>query len=535
MRSRLAIIGLTVLLVTTPAVASKELAKLEKQLKHFDYKERFRAIGSLEEIGGKRAAKLIATALSDKDWAVQIRALEALGRLGLEETREAMARSAVQGEIILVRRAAVEALKRTGDAEVFQQMLKAVRKGRAETPKIRALQAADGLARDEDIDTILAFASSRADTVSAAAYRALRPFKDPKLLKPAVKGMKAKSIIVRVAACLSLENVGGEEAMAAITDFVLSEMDPYVLERGARVLRTFDRPATAEYLARRAKSEKGRTRKVRVIRLLAELRCPEAAEMLVAFLDDSQPLARAAAVRGIGLCGDRKAAAFLGDALEKDEDATVRRMALEAAMRLLPDKAERVGVLVRALESTIDEVRIRACVFLKTVGDISMVEAVYPLVEEKEWKVATAAAITIGALGHKDQVEVLAKRLVDRDWRIRAAFLEAMGQLRHMDVFPYLIKGLEDKDPVVKSAALKNLQVLSQKNFGPEKSRWERWYEKNKGSYELTKKGFREEIEDVYAKSKYLIEILNKAQIVCVLGAWDHAEIVLEHLGIKHT
>jgi HEAT repeat protein len=535
MRTRLAVISLCCLLAAAPALASKELAELEKQLKHFDYKERFRAIGRLEEIGGERASKLITTALADKDWAVQIRALEALGRLSLPETQEAVARAAVEGKIILVRRAAVSALKLMKDPDVFQKLLKAVRKGRAETPKIRALEAADELAAPVDLDTVLAFASSRADRVRAAAYRALRTLGDPKILKPALRGLRDKSVDVRVGACLALQNVESREAMAGLAEFVLGTDDPYVLERAARVLRTYDRKSVAEFLAGRARAEKKRVRRATIVRLLSEMRSPEAGEMLAAFLEDPNPEVRAWAARGIGFAGNREALGVLDKPLQKDENSTVRRMALEAALRLMEDKGERQGALISSLKNSAPEVRIRSCVILKTEGDISLLEPVYPLTEEGDWKVATAAAITIGTLGHKDQVEVLAKRVGDRDWRIRAAFLEGLGLLRHLDVFPYLIDALGDKDPVVKSAALKNLQVLSQKSYGAEKSRWERWYRENKDSYELTKKGLREEIEDVYAKSKYLIEILNKAQIVCVLGAWDHAEIVLEHLKIKHT
>jgi hypothetical protein len=105
-----------------------------------------------------------------------------------------------------------------------------------------------------------------------------------------------------------------------------------------------------------------------------------------------------------------------------------------------------------------------------------------------------------------------------------------------MDAVPYIVERLSDRDPVVQSAALKNLQILAQNNKGPDVEYWRKWYEENKGTLDLTKKGYREEVEDdYYGKTKYLIEILNKAQIVCVLGKYDHAEWVLEHLGIRQT
>ena len=144
--------------------------------------------------------------------------------------------------------------------------------------------------------------------------------------------------------------------------------------------------------------------------------------------------------------------------------------------------------------------------------------------------------ITIGHLGHADEIPILAKRVADKDWRIRAATIEGLGQLRHMDVVPYLLAALRDRNQVVKAAGLLNLQVLSQKTKGLDVKYWEKWYADNKGKLEITKKGYREEgPDDGYGKSKYLLQILNRAQIICVLGKYDHVEWVLDHLSIKQT
>jgi hypothetical protein len=210
-------------------------------------------------------------------------------------------------------------------------------------------------------------------------------------------------------------------------------------------------------------------------------------------------------------------------------------VALEAVVRLMEEDAERIDFLAKCALEGKQEIQIRCCVHLKQEGQVAVVERLYPLVGREGWRLPTAAIITIGHLGHVNQVDVLAARVKDRDWRIRAAVMESLGNLRAMTAVPYLIDGLTDRDPVVKSAALKNLQILAQQSHEPDPAWWRKWYEENK-DMPLTKKGHRDEIkDDYYAKPKYLIEILNKAQIVCVLGKWDHAEIVLEHLGIKST
>ena len=50
MRTRLALLAFCLLVAGAPGLAAEKFSDLEKQLKSFDYKERFRAIGGLEEL-----------------------------------------------------------------------------------------------------------------------------------------------------------------------------------------------------------------------------------------------------------------------------------------------------------------------------------------------------------------------------------------------------------------------------------------------------------------------------------------------------
>jgi len=532
----LAFLSLCLLLVAGPAPAADDLDDLKDKLRHFDLKLRMSAIDGLEQLGGDKAAAAVAGALDDDDWGVQIHALKALGKLKSDDTVEAVARAAVQGEIILVREAAAQALYDMVLPNIFRRILKVVAKTREEPPKIRALETAGILAGKGDVDVIAPFLRNRDTKIRAAAFAALGKTKSPDAIPYALKGLRDKTVTVRVVSGVALGELGGKEAMKGMADLVLGDVDPYVMERMARGFRGLDAGTVAEYLVRRIGQEKNLERRVRLVELLSECETAASGEALIPLLSDPVPAVRAWAARGIGRSGHVPGALKLEPLVLADEDATVRRMALEGLLMLVEDKPVRLAKLAEYAVKGSDEIKIRSCVFLKKEKDASIVKHLYPLVDAAGWRVPTAAIITIGALGHEDEVEVLAKRLSDRDWRIRAACLEALGQARHITVFPHLIKGLNDPDDIAKSAALKNLQVLSQKSMGPDKKAWAKWYEENKDSYELTKRGFTETIpDDFYGKSKYLIEILQKAQIVCVLGKWDHAEIVLEHLGIKST
>jgi len=536
MRRALPLLLLAVILCAAPVRGGGELDEWKDLLEHFDFKERLRAIDGLEDIGGEKAAVAIAAVLGDDDWEVQIRALKALGSMGELEVWPQVARAAVEGEIILVRKAATQALYDMAIPKVYKKLLKAVGKSRETEPKVRALLTAERLADKRNIEHIVPYLNNRDRDIRAAAFLALGFTRSKDVVKYLEKGLNDKEITVRVKSAVALGQLALPECMPGMTDLVLKEIDPYVMERVARGFRRMDPTLAAEYLRDRAKAEKRGDRRARVIQLLGELESEPAGRELIAFLSDSEVNVRAWAARGIGRSGHAAGAEAIEPLVLGDADPTVARMALEGLVRLITDKDRRLTLLSKFALKGGKEIKIRSCVLLKQEKDPAVVRKLLPLIGNEDWRIATAAMMTIGILGHQSEIEPLAARLGDRDWRIRATCLEALGLLRHMDVVPFLIAGLKDPDDIAKSAALKNLQILSQSHEGPNVSRWKKWYEQNKDSLEITKKGYREEIaDDEYGKSKYLIEILKKAQIVCVLGKWDHAEIVLEHLGIPTT
>ncbi len=518
------------------AGSGKSLRDLKEDLKHFDTKVRLAAVDSLRALGGPEAAQALLPVLEDADWEVRIRALSALGALKAPDTLEALARQAVEGEILLVREAAVAALRALDQPDTARRLLKGAGKAKDEMVKVHAIEAAGALARESDYDALVPYLLDRETKVRAAAARALGKTKSPAALAYLLKVLREKEVRVQAGVIEALGEIGGPEALGGLRDALLAAEDPYFIERITRALRVMDPAATVRWLGEQAAAEKKADRRARFVRVLAHLGHPPAGPALVALLGDPDAVVRAWAAKGVGLTACAEGAERLAALVEGDPDATVRRMALESLAWLTKDKAARIAALVKALGNTVPEIRIRACVLLARDGGIEAIPPLARLVDAPDWFESTAALIAIGRLGHVGEVEIVAKRRADPDWRVRAAVLEALGQLRHMDVVPYLIEGLSDRDPIASSAALKNLQILSQSSKGPDVEEWKRWYAENKGKLDITKRGFHEEVpDDYYAKTKYLIEILNKAQIVCVLGKYDHAETVLEHLSIRTT
>ena len=97
MKRTILLILLACLPIGLPALEAGEIERLRKDLRHFDFKVRMQTIDALSALGDEKAEVAIRSALSDEDWAVQIRALEALGRMGAKDSAEAIARALVEG------------------------------------------------------------------------------------------------------------------------------------------------------------------------------------------------------------------------------------------------------------------------------------------------------------------------------------------------------------------------------------------------------------------------------------------------------
>jgi hypothetical protein len=109
---------------------------------------------------------------------------------------------------------------------------------------------------------------------------------------------------------------------------------------------------------------------------------------------------------------------------------------------------------------------------------------------------------------------------------------------------PRLADGLKDRDPVVRGVCLANLQILSREKLGPDAAAWQEWWTKNGAALDIFKRSRRDaatrekerkEDERYGNLRKYGIEVLQRARILVVEGAWDKVQIVLKHLQIPHT
>jgi HEAT repeat protein len=543
--------------VPAGAAAEQKFEDAQRLLGNASWKDRIQGLEILDGLkGDARAEALALKALDDYDWGVVIRAAATLGRIGGEASRDRLVKLSVEGEIAWIRRAASAALRSVDAAGGQARLLGAARTVKEPLVMARALEAVGVQGTPGAVKTLIGLASHREADVAAEAVRALGRIAaaSPEARDEAVDvlrrvlGLRSerKHFFAYAAAIEGL----GLVVSQATTDILVLEAvrwiddDAYVPERIARGLAAPGRTGVADSFRAAISKEKSPLVLKRVARLAARLGLKDLAPEVQRMLAEPDERVRSEAVRALGLLGAADATAAIRAALA-DKSSYVRREAVTALCRLLP--AEEFRALGTALLADREpEVRIQFVVEILDAKDPAGMPALEPFFEDRAWRVASAAVAAFGALGAAKDLPAVLPILPHKDWRIRGAAFEAAGRLRAKEAVPYLIEGLRDRDPVVKGVCHANLQILTSQKLAAQPDAWEAWWSKNGSGLNIVKRSRRSESEiikeagekDRYGESMYGrrgVEILQKARILVVLGRWDHAEKVLDHLRIPHT
>ena len=541
---------------SAPAIDAPKFEDAERMLGSAEWKDRIQGLEMLEGFAGEaRAEKAAMKALKDADWDVVIRASRTLSRVAKDGGRDALVRLAIEGEIQWIRDAAVAAL-REKDAEDAQSRLVAAAKALNREPvhQARALDAAGVLGAPGALKAMEAFVVNKEAAVAAAAVRATGRIgvatesareASVDLLKRCL-GARAerKHFHAYAAAIEGLGRIATKESTAALLDEIarLPDEDSYIPERVARGLRTAGREGLGAAFADAAGKAKAPAVLRRFARLAARAGIADARPAIAGWLSHSDERVRSEVVRALGLLALPADADPIRPLLE-DKSPFVRREAVTALARILPH--EKFRELAAGIAKDKDEeVRLQFVVEIADEADPEGLPSALAFFGDPSWRVASAAIATYGALGIASDLEPLVAPSSHKDWRIRAAAFEGMGRLRAKEAMPRLADGLKDRDPVVRGVCLANLQILSGDKTGPDAAAWQEWWTKNGAAMEIFKRSRRDaaarekerkEDERYGNLRKYGIEVLQRARILVVEGAWDKVQIVLKHLQIPHT
>jgi HEAT repeat protein len=565
-----ALIGLVLALSAAPAVRGEDdpVLEAEKALQSGDWTVRLKAVESLEAAGTGKAARVLVRYLADLDWAVQVRACQAAGKLGGEELQEGLRGLAVSGEIHRVREAALESLGSLKATEAGERLLKNARSAKKVVEKARGIEAAGRLAAPDLLPKFREYVHHKEELVAAAAARALgwlgkneaARAKALELLEEPLGEREAKDFGPYAGALEALIRIGGAQALSRLVREVLLQEDDdgYVPTRVARALAAAGAEAAAAAIQERLAEAKDVRQVRRLARLVGECGAAALRGQVEAWATHKDPRVRSTSVRSLGRLGDAASLPVLTTCLG-DGEVFVRVEAVSALAATAPREAFR-GLAAQILKDASVEVRLRFVVDVADQGDAEGIAALTPFLSDEDWRVASASAASVGTLGIAEDLPLLEPLLTHKSWKIRAAALEGTGRLRAIGAIPHLARGLEDKDPVVRGVCLANLQILTKQKLGTKPDRWLDWHAKESKDLVLIKRSRRtkeeievelkrEEEEDKAARYKHEkdevtqsrearkrnVEILQKARILVVSGAWDHVERVLGHLAIPHT
>lgn len=545
--------------VLRPALAEDTKARkaAEKMLRSKDPAERERAVAALEELGWSRnVGKALEKALGDDDWAVKIRAIQAIGRIGTADAKEDLEELAVEGIIHWVREASIEALAGPDAKQSADHLLERARHERDETTEARALRAAGRLADKDQLGAFGVFLDGKelesiaaaADAVGHIAARHGLADQAFGMLKPVLRRRdEQREFRAYRAAVAALGLLDSDEARDAIVAEVLAQetLDGYLPERVGRALAAADGTKAAAALERGIVAAKGADDKRLLARLIARCGHAEAAPLAVKLTKDGNVRVRAEALRALRLLNVKDTADAVRPLLTDDE--WMVRLEAVSALAVLLEPAEFRKLGADLLEDDSGVVRLEFVVALADEFDPAGLDALVPYAADEDWRVASAAIATIGTLGIAEDLPKIEPYFEHKDWRIRGAAFEAVGRLRAVEAIPILIEALSDRDPVPEGVALANLRILSgETHLDADPKPWRKWWKEHNASFEVIKRSRRTDAQkrleelrrkrnEGYAGTSYAVEILQKSRILVQLDSWDHVEIVLEHLEIPHV
>jgi HEAT repeat protein len=533
--------------------ADEAVAAAEKEFENADWSERIKVFDALDALkGNARAEKLSVKALKDDDWGIQIRAAKTLGKIGGSDAIGALAELAVFGDIQWVRDAACEALQALDPVKGTDALLDlAAKYTREDLLRKRAVEGAGRIAPQEAMKRLLPYTKVKEAAVAGAAVRALGRLaaseEGRKEVLPAVddalgKRAEKKHFFAYAAACETVARIDAPEARAMVLREIREKPDDdgYVEERIARGLAKQDAPKVAESwraaLAQAKKPEEAR----RLARLAGRIVLLAVRTDLEGLLAHKDERVRSTSARALGQLADAASSAPLTKLLD-EKSAFVRLEAVTALARVLPH-AEFLALGERFAKEADPVVRLQ---FVVEVADLLKPEGIAPLkplLADPDWRVQSAAAATVGTLGIAEDLPLLQPLTAHKDWKIRAAAYEGMGRLRAKEAIPLFADALGDKDPVVRGTCHANLQILTGEKLGLDAKEWKDLYAKRGAGMNFVKKSRQPKDPDAKKKDdryapithEYALEVLQKARILVVEGAWDKVQIVLGHLSIPH-
>lgn len=227
-------------------------------------------------------------------------------------------------------------------------------------------------------------------------------------------------------------------------------------EESARLLKFMRASGLIEKRIMEARHHRGWRRHTALV-ALARTRAPEGIRALAEGLRDSDSETRLAALRGLGRMACPEAAQEILNWVD-DSGLVVPALPLQSA--LIQTCAERPQVLLPHLSHADKSVREVLGRVLGEVATPSLGSELFRFADDELPELRAAAARGLSYLNPNAAVNVLSELAKDAVWFVRLRAIVSLGRLRHSAALPFLLHGLTDSNRLVRLRAAEGLVDL---------------------------------------------------------------------------
>ncbi len=554
MRACPRIFPFAILLGSVCAVAQDTGPDRAADLRSKSMETRLLAIDWLATAERKDADALLLAQLADKDWEVQERAAESLGKRKTKAALEKLVDFAIDGEIARVRRAAglaagqVDAVaasaavwKRCKGKElvVAQEALAFVLRGHpgfaecAELQK-RLLDMAAPV-RESAAAALLEGAADRAQALRAlldSSYIAVRC----RVLDTVADAPRAEDLDPLV------EAFGGEGQNEVVARRIFRALAA-VLAHGDG-----DRsPRAIEALKKAGTNGIQLVRRARTVPLLVTGKNPvlqpaQAVDLLKAVVAAPDGAVRAAGLKALREIGGDAAVAIARERMDKETDTRALVQLVETLAAIDGERSETFAFFATiAKGSAASSLRERAVVRLGKSGAKDVADTLASLLSDPEWRIACAAAVSLGKTDDDAAFQPLQKATVAADWKLRGAAAIAFMHWSRPEAVDPLISLLADASPLVARTAHAALGSISRNyDIKADAKAWRAWWSTAKGKHDFTDREAAAAKQKAYGYASAPTDVYSGLDVVVLqsvgidLDGGDHIEKLLSELKVAH-
>ncbi|GMQ82376.1 MAG: hypothetical protein BMS9Abin05_1827 [Rhodothermia bacterium] len=396
-----------------------------------------------------RLVKAFKTALSDTDPEIRRNAAHMLGKMGEEESIDALADALRSDEDEDVREQSAWGLGEIGTDQAVRTLIAALHDSDVRVRR----QSIWALGEIESYDSINALLDQLRVEADADARKlvvwALGEIEDDR----AVDGLSNAYVTetdrgVREKIIWALGEIESQRAAATLRRAVEDE-DPEIRTMALWALTELEDLESIPAFRRALKDSEPDVR-LRAVRGLAELEDPEAVEGLIEAANDSDPEVRQMAVWGLGELENARAFETLRGALE-DQDLAVRRSAVRALGEMQDDRA--IEGLTQALSSNDDETRQLAAWALGEIESERSVAALMSALNDSSRDVRKTALWALAEIGDARSIGAMIEATNDPDEEVRETALRFLLEYERDEIEMAFIRSLKDDSESVREVA----------------------------------------------------------------------------------